>query len=137
MIVATSYPLLDIFWTTLWVMGFFLWIWLAVLCFTDIFRSPDMGGLHKALWVVAIFVLPLLGVVFYLLARGSKMQEHAEEVAQAQDEATRQYIKSVTGGNGSTGTADELAKLVQLRDSGALSAEEYEREKNRLLAASH
>ncbi|MST32200.1 hypothetical protein GHK86_05600 [Acidimicrobiaceae bacterium USS-CC1] len=139
MFVASSYPLLDVFWTTLWIMGFFLWIWLAVLCFTDIFRSRDMGGFHKAAWVIAIFVLPLVGVLVYLLVRGGKMQAHAEEAAAAQDEAARQYIKSVTGGNGngSTGTADELTKLVRLRDSGALTPEEYDREKARILAGSH
>jgi hypothetical protein len=130
---ASSYPLLDVFWTTLWVMGFFLWIWLAVLCFSDIFRSRDMGGVHKALWVVLIFVLPLVGVLFYLIARGPKMHERASADAEAQEEAFQQYVRSVAHTNGENRT-DQLAKLVELRNSGVLTQEEFDREKARLLA---
>ena len=70
---ASSYPLLDAFWTMLIFVGFFLWIWVAIYVFADIFRSQNMSGWAKALWVIAIFVLPLLGVLIYLIARGHKM----------------------------------------------------------------
>ena len=132
---ASSYPLLDAFWTMLIFVGFFLWIWVAIYVFADIFRSKDMGGWAKALWVVAIFVLPLLGVLAYLIARGHKMQEHAVEAAQAQETQTREYIKSVAG-NG-TSSAEEISKLVALRDSGALSQAEFETEKAKVLAHTH
>ena len=133
MVLASDYPLLDVFLTMLWFVGFFIWIWLLIAVFADIFRSHDMGGGMKALWIVGVLVLPILGVLIYLLARGGKMQQHAVEEAQAREAATQQYIKSVAT-DSAAGSADELAKLAQLRDSGVLSQEEFESEKSRVLA---
>jgi hypothetical protein len=135
MLTASSYPLLDAFWTMLIFTGFFLWIWVAIYVFSDIFRSKDMNGWVKALWIVGIFVLPLLGVLIYLLARGNKMREHAMSDAAAQDAAQREYIKSVVS-NGTTSTSDEIAKLAALRDSGALSEAEFQQEKAKILVQS-
>jgi hypothetical protein len=132
-IVATSYPLLDAFLTTLWIVGFFLWIWLAILVFSDIFRSRDMSGWAKAGWIVLIFILPLIGVLIYLIARGKRMQQHAEEAAVASDLATREYIRSVVQ---QPDSSDELAKLTSLHDSGVLSDEEYQSMKARLAQSS-
>jgi hypothetical protein len=127
---SSSYPLLDAFLTTLWFVGFFLWIWLVILVFSDIFRSHDLSGWGKAGWILLVFVLPLLGVLIYLIARGRKMHQHAVEAAEASDLATREYIRSVLS---STDTTDELAKLSSLRDSGVISEEEFQRMKARLL----
>jgi len=135
-VLASSYPLLDAFWTMLIFVGFFLWIWVAIYVFADIFRSKDMSGWVKALWVIAIFCLPLIGVLIYLIARGHKMQEHAAEDAATQERQTREYIQSVAGTNG-TSSAEEISKLVALRDSGALSEAEFESEKARVLAQTH
>lgn len=132
-IVATSYPLLDAFLTTLWIVGFFLWIWLAILVFSDIFRSRDMSGWAKAGWIILIFILPLIGVLIYLIARGKRMQQHAEEAAVASDLATREYIRSVVQ---QPDSSDELAKLTSLHDSGVLSDEEYQSMKARLAQSS-
>jgi hypothetical protein len=93
--VASSYPLLDAFWTMLMFAGFFLWVWVAVAILLDIFRSGDMGGFQKALWVLLIFILPLIGVLIYLIARGGKMARHARELEAAAEEASRSDIKSV------------------------------------------
>ncbi len=137
---ASSYPLLDAFWTMLMFVGFFLWIWVAIAVFSDIFRSHDMNGWVKALWVVAIFVLPLLGALIYLIARGGKMREHAMSDAVAQEQATQEYIKAVvkTNGDGApASSADEIAKLVTLRDSGALSEAEFQAAKAKILVGSH
>jgi hypothetical protein len=112
--------------------GFFLWIWVAVYVFADIFRSKDMSGWAKALWVVAIFVLPLLGVLMYLIINGRKMQERAVDDAAQQEKQTREYIQSVAG-NGTTSSAEEISKLAALRDSGALSDAEFESEKAKIL----
>ena len=129
-IVATSsYPLLDVFLYMLWIVGFFLWIWLAILVFSDIFRSRDMSGWAKAGWIVLVFILPLIGVLLYLIARGKKMQQHAEEAAVASDLATREYIRTVVS---QTDSSDELAKLTSLHDSGVLSDEEFESMRTRL-----
>jgi len=85
--VAYTYPLLNIFWTMLWFFAFIVWIWLLIMVFADIFRSHDIGGFAKALWVIFIVFLPLLGVFVYLIARGGKMHEHAAQAAQQQQAA--------------------------------------------------
>ena len=85
--IATSYPLLDAFLTMLWIFLFIIWIWLLIMVFADIFRSRDLSGWSKAIWVVGIIIFPLLGVLIYLIARGAKMHERQIEAAQAQQAA--------------------------------------------------
>lgn len=119
-------PLLDVFWTMLWFFMFFIWIWLLISIFGDIFRSDDLGGWGKALWVIFVIILPFLGVLIYLIARGHGMAERSAQQAAAADAATRQYIQEAAG---STSTADELSKLASLRDQGVISAEEFETQK--------
>jgi hypothetical protein len=126
---ADSYPLLGAFLTVLWITGFVLWIWVAIAIFSDIFRSRDLSGFAKAGWVFLIFVLPLLGCLIYLLARGRKMQQHAEEEAAAADLATREYIRDVVAEQDSS---DELAQLTTLHDTGALTDDEFESMKAKL-----
>ena len=70
-------PLLDLFWAMLWFFLFFAWIWLLISIFADIFRSDDLGGWAKAFWTIFVVILPLLGVLVYLIARGGSMQERA------------------------------------------------------------
>jgi hypothetical protein len=91
-----------------------------------------MGGWAKALWVIFIIVLPFLGVLVYLIARGGKMQEHAAASAKKQDEAFRSYVQDAAQGQGS---ADQLAKLADLKDKGVLSEEEFQAEKAKILAS--
>lgn len=129
---ATSYPLLDIFLTMLWVFLFVVWIFLLFSILVDIFRSHDLSGWTKALWVLGIIVFPALGVLVYLIVRGAKMHERGVQQARRRDDAVRDYVRGVAGTPPST--ADELAKLADLRSRGALSEEEYERQKARLLS---
>lgn len=124
-------PLLDLFWAMLWFFLFFVWIWLLISIFSDIFRSPDLSGWGKALWTIFVIVLPLLGVLVYLIARGSSMQQRAIDDAAAREKATRQYIQDVSGGGS---TASELAKLDELRKSGVLTESEFSAQKAKLLA---
>jgi len=114
---AYSYPLLGVFWSMLWFFLFIVWIWLLIVIFADIFRSHDIGGFAKALWVIFIIILPFLGVFVYLIARGGKMQEHAVQQAKDQDQAMRAYIQDVNATSGG-GTADQLAKLNDLKNQG-------------------
>jgi uncharacterized SAM-binding protein YcdF (DUF218 family) len=130
--IGTSYPLLDAFLTMLWIFLFIIWIWLLIIIFSDIFRSRDLGGWSKALWVLGIIIFPLLGVLLYLIVRGGKMHEHAEQAAQAQDTAFRQYVQETA----STGPADQLAKLADLRDRGVISEDEFQQQKAKVLASS-
>ena len=129
---AYSYPLLGVFWSMLWFFLFIVWIWLLIIVFADIFRSHDLGGFAKALWVIFVIILPFLGVFIYLIARGGKMQEHADQQAKDQDQAMRSYIQDVNASSGG-GTADQLAKLNDLKNQGVLTDAEFEAQKAKLL----
>ncbi len=119
----------QVVWSFLWFFLFFIWIWLAIIVFTDIFRSHDMGGFVKFLWVLFIVVMPYLGVLVYLIARGGKMHERALRDAQAADTATRDYIRSVA----TSSPADEIAKLADLKANGVIDDAEFERLKAKVV----
>ena len=123
-------PLLDIFWTMLWFFLFFAWIWVLVSVLADIFRSDDMSGWGKAAWVIFVIIIPWLGVLIYLIARGHSMGERSMRAAAEQEKATRAYIQEASGG---ASTADELKKLSDLKNSGVLTEAEYEAQKAKLL----
>ena len=125
----------QVLWSFIWFTMFFIWIWLLIMVFSDIFRSHDLGGVSKFLWIFFVILLPYLGVFVYLIARGHKMGEHAVADAKARDEAAQAYIRQTVGATGGASTAAELEKLASLRDSGVLSAEEFEAQKAKLLAS--
>jgi len=127
---ATSYPILDLFWTMLMIFVFIVWIFILFQVIIDIFRSHDLHGFAKALWLIFIIFLPFLGVLLYLIARGHKMQEHQIQAAQAQKQQFDDYVKQTAGG---TSTADELAKLADLKSKGAISDADYEAAKAKIL----
>jgi hypothetical protein len=129
---AYDYPLLGLFWSMLW---FFLWVAWIVLLFrviADIFRSRDMGGGAKALWVILVVLLPFLGVFVYLLARGHKMADRDIADARSQEAAFQSYVQDVAG-SGPPSTADELSKLADLNQRGVLSDAEFQAQKAKLL----
>ena len=123
MTLAAEFGTGQVFWSFLWFFLFFIWIWLLIIVFADIFRSHDMNGWVKAIWVLFVIVMPYLGVFVYLIARGHKMSEHAIADAQAQDEAARAYIRDAA--SSPQGVASELEKLAALRDSGVLTPQEF------------
>jgi hypothetical protein len=129
-----DYPLLDLFWTMLWFFLFIAWLFLLFTIFADIFRSKDMGGWAKALWVLFIIILPIIGALVYLIARGRSMHERTAEEYQDREQAFRSYVQEVSGPAGGASVADELSKLSALRDSGALTADEFEAQKAKLLS---
>ena len=124
-------PLFDLFFTMLWFFLFVAWIWVLISVYADIFRSDDLSGWGKALWVLFALVLPALGVLVYLIVRGGKMQERAAQRANEAEQAAQSYIREVAA---APSTADELAKLAQLREQGVLDPEEFEAQKAKLLA---
>ena len=128
---AYDYPLLDVFWTMLEFFFFFIWIWLLIIVFGDIFRSRDMSGFAKALWTIFVIVIPLVGVLVYLIARGGSMHERVVERAQQQDQAFQAYVQEAAA---SSSTADELARLADLKASGAITEEEFQAAKAKALA---
>jgi hypothetical protein len=132
---SSSYPLLDFFWIMLEFFLWVIWIWILVMVFIDIFRSHDLSGWGKALWFLFVLIIPLVGVLVYLIVRGGSMHERAVARAEQQDAAMRSYVQQAAGsGNGHGTTADQLTKLADLRDRGVISPEEFEREKAKILA---
>jgi hypothetical protein len=122
----------QVFWSMLWFFLFFIWIWLLIMVFADIFRSHDMGGVAKAIWIIFVILVPYLGVFVYLIARGHKMGEHAAQDAARQEAATRQYIQSVSA---ASSPAEEIAKLADLKAAGTITDAEYEQLKAKALAS--
>jgi hypothetical protein len=125
-----SYPLLDIFWTILEFFLWLVWIWVFIMVIFDIFRSHDLSGWAKALWVLFVAIIPLIGVLVYLIVRGGSMHERQAQQARQQDDAFRSYVQQAA----SPTSADQLAKLADLRDRGVITADEFEREKAKILA---
>jgi hypothetical protein len=115
----------------LWFFLFFIWIWLLIVIFSDIFRSPDLSGWGKALWTIFVIFLPYLGVFVYLIARGHKMSEHALESAKAQDAAMRAYVQDAAGTAASP--ASQLSQLADLKQHGLLTEQEFAAQKAKIL----
>ncbi|MCI3273871.1 SHOCT domain-containing protein [Streptomyces cylindrosporus] len=121
-------------------MWFFLWIMWFMLLFRvigDIFRDDGLGGWGKAGWTLFVCVLPFLGVLVYLIARGRGMGERAMRRAEAQEQAFRSYVQRAAADTPAAGPtrADELAKLASLHDHGDLSDAEYESAKSKVLTS--
>jgi hypothetical protein len=121
----------QVFWSFVWFFLFFIWIWLLIVVFSDIFRSHDLGGWGKALWTIFVIFMPYLGVFVYLIARWHKMQEHAIDAAKAQDAAARAYIQNATQ---AASPSEEIARLADLKKKGTISQAEFDQAKAKLLA---
>ena len=131
---ASDFGTGQVFLSMLWFFLFFIWIWLLIVVFSDLFRSHDLSGWAKAFWVIGIIILPYLGVLIYLIARGHKMAEHAQEAAAAQDAAARTYIQQAAGSSPSA--ADEIQRLADLKAQGVISDAEFEAGKAKALGTS-
>ena len=128
-----SYPLLNIFWTMFEFFLWVVWIWIFVMVIFDIFRSHDLSGWGKALWVLFVAIIPVIGVLVYLIVRGGSMQDRAQQQAVRQDEAFRGYVQDAAGT--STSPADQLTKLADLRSQGVITDDEFAREKAKILTS--
>jgi ABC-type multidrug transport system fused ATPase/permease subunit len=127
-----QYPILDFFLTMLYFFLFIIWIWLLIMVFVDIFRSHDMGGFAKALWVIFVIILPFLGVFVYLIARGGEMHERAAKESAEQQKQFDAYVKQAAG---TTDTADQLSKLADLKSQGVITDAEFDAQKSKILAS--
>ena len=116
-------PVLDVLWTMLVFFLFIAWIWVLVSVVADVFRSDDLSGWAKALWVIFVIIIPWLGVLVYLIARGDEMAQRNVDDANAMEAARRAYIQDAAGSSASP--AEELTKLAALKDSGVISDDEY------------
>ena len=123
---GTGQVLLDILWFFL----FFIEVWLMISIFIDIFRRNDMKGWIKALWVLLVIVLPLVGIVAYLIVYGNEMRVHAQREAREEDRELREYLRGVAG---TSSPADELTRLAELRDRGVINDQEFDRLKAKVV----
>jgi hypothetical protein len=130
---SSNYPVLNVFWTIFEVFAFVVWFWLLFVVLTDVFRSRDMSGWVKAAWTVFVIFLPLVGILTYLIVRGRSMHERSAQAADRQEEAFRSYVQEAAGTEPST--ADQLSKLADLRQRGVISPDEFEQQKNKVLAS--
>jgi hypothetical protein len=119
---AYDYPLLGFFWS---VLIFFLWIMWFMLLFHiigDIFRSADLSGVAKTLWIIFVIFLPFLGVFVYVIARGNSMTQRSIDRAEAQRSQFDSYVRETASSNSA---ADEIAKLADLKDRGLITDGEF------------
>jgi type VI protein secretion system component VasK len=128
---AYDYPLMGIFWSMMWFFLWIIWIMLLFRVIGDIFRSHDLGGFAKVLWLLLVIALPFFGVFVYMIARGRAMAQHDMDAAQAREEQMRAYVQQAASPSGS---ADELAKLAELNQSGVLTDAEFAQQKAKILA---
>jgi flagellar biosynthesis/type III secretory pathway M-ring protein FliF/YscJ len=129
---STGYPVLDVFWTMFEIFAFVVWFWLLFVVLTDVYRSRDLSGWAKAAWTIFVIFLPLIGILTYLIVRGRSMNQRAAQQAQRQEEAFRSYVQETAG---SPSSADQIAKLADLRQRGVISSAEFENEKSKVLAS--
>ncbi|GAA2479208.1 SHOCT domain-containing protein [Streptomyces thermolineatus] len=128
---AYDYPLLGAFWTVMWIFLWIMWLMLLFRIITDIFRDRRLNGWAKAGWLLLILVLPFLGVLVYLIARGRQMGEREIHHVQEQQKAFDAYVRQAAAG--SAGGVEQLATLTDLKNRGEISEEEFRRAKEKIL----
>ncbi|HWY89888.1 MAG TPA: SHOCT domain-containing protein [Solirubrobacteraceae bacterium] len=131
MILATSYPFLEVFWTMLIFFAFVIWIWILITVLIDIFRRHDTSGFAKVLWIIFIIVLPYLGVFVYLIVEHTGMTERAVKQQEAAQSQMDKYVQSVAA---KTDPAEQIAKAKGLLDAGTITQAEFEQIKQKALA---
>jgi uncharacterized membrane protein YcjF (UPF0283 family) len=122
---ASSYPFLNILWTTLIFFAWVIFIWIAITVLIDVFRRHDISGWGKAAWVIFVVVIPWIGVLVYLIANHDGMSERSVKKAEASQAQFDDYVRKTAGGGGG-GAASEIEKAKQLLDSGAITQAEFD-----------
>ena len=131
---AYDYPVLGIFWTTMWIFLWILWFIMLFRIIGDIFRDDTLSGVGKTGWLIFVVVLPFLGVFVYVLARGKGMGERERRHAQARQQAFDEQIREAAGsGAQPQSEAEQLAKLSEIRAKGDISDDEFRRAKEKIL----
>jgi HAMP domain-containing protein len=128
---SDDFGLWDVFLSMFWFMLLMSWIWMVIAIFGDIFRDRELSGGAKAMWTFFLIVLPWVGALVYLIARGSSMNQRNLEAVKEREAGMRAYVRDAAG---TPSAADELGKLAQLRDDGTITAQDYELAKAKVLA---
>lgn len=132
MVLATSYPLLEVFWTILFFFVFVVWVWILFSVLGDIFRRHDESRFTKVLWILLLVVLPYLGVFVYLVSQHNGMTERTLERNKAAQSHLDHFMQSVAV---KSDPAEQIVKAKGLLDSGAITQAEFEQLKQKALAA--
>jgi hypothetical protein len=128
-IAAADLPFLELLWTMLVFFAFVIYVWIAITVLIDVFRRHDLGGVHKAAWVIFVIVFSYLGILLYLILNHDGMRERNIEQAKAQKAALDEYVRDAAGGS-----AAEIAKAKELLDAGTISQAEFDSIKAKALA---
>jgi phospholipase D-like protein/putative oligomerization/nucleic acid binding protein len=131
-LVASSYPFLDVMWTMIVFFAWVIWFWILITVLMDVYRRHDSSGWAKAGWTVFVIILPFLGIFVYLISQGKGMGERAQNRAKAQQAQVDDYVRSVAASGSPT---EEIAKGKELFDSGAITQAEFDQLKAKALAA--
>jgi len=131
MLIATSYPFLEVFWTMLIFFAFVVWLWILFTVFADIFRRRDISGFVKAIWIVFVIVLPYFGVFVYLISEHTGMTERS---IAAQQEVKSQFDQEVRSAAGRTDPAEQIAKAKRMLEEGTITQAEFDQLKQKALA---
>ena len=126
----SDFGLWEVIVSMFWFMLLMIWIWMIISILSDIFRDSDLSGGAKAMWTLFIVLIPWLGALVYIFARGDSMNDRSRKAAVRQEESTRAYVRDAAG---TKSVADELRGLTELRDAGVITAEEYEAAKAKVL----
>jgi hypothetical protein len=132
MVLAASYPFLEVFWTMLIFFAFVVWLWILFTVLGDIFRRHDTSGFAKVLWIIFIVVLPYLGVFIYLIVEQKGMAERALARQKAVQAQFDDYVQSVAP---KADPAEQISKAKGLLDNGSITQDEYDRLKQSALTS--
>ncbi len=121
----------HIVWSIFWLFLMVAWFWVMISVVADIFRSKDLSGGAKAVWIAFVILIPWLGVLAYLIVRGDKMHQHNVDAINQIEQAQKDYIRSVAN----VSPADELERLAALKEKGVLTDEEFSAQKAKILGA--
>jgi hypothetical protein len=127
--IASDYPFIDILGSMLFFFGFVIWFWLLITVFGDLFRRHDIGGWGKFFWSLFVILLPLLGVLIYLIAEGKEMAQRNIQEAQTAKAEFDAYVRETAGGPGA-----EIAHAKKLLEDGTISQAEFDQIKQKALA---
>ena len=131
MIASSNYPFIEVFWTMLFFFCFVIWIWILFTIITDLFRDHEMSGWGKAVWIFFLIFVPFLTALVYLIARGHGMRERSIKEQADVRKHFESYVRETAG----TTPVDELHKLNDLKEKGAISDEEFQKMKAKLIGA--
>ena len=131
MLLAASYPFLDVLWTMFIFFLWVIWFWLLFTVFVDVFRRHDIGGGRRALWLIFVIILPFLGVFIYIIVENDGMTQRNIERAQAQRAQLDDYVRETAGG----GATAEIANAKALLDQGTITQAEFDTIKQKALAS--